>query len=203
MLDPTTSLARQAGSTLSLVNLLHSLGVDVSPIVFHNSGNDAFAALLSLQLLLEPETRLKRLKKISGLPPPPSQTTSLTPSRARLGAGSSPSSHKLTDDEITVSRSGYAVDRSVVEGPPVSQSGYPAVEGDSSTADGGLSFQVGLTVADSDEAEEEEMPPSVQASRAPGHSPLRGQPRGRGPRWRGNGQGRRAGVEDGMKSLKL
>jgi hypothetical protein len=32
---------------------------------------------------------------------------------------------------------------------------------------------------------------------------MRGQSRGRRPRGRGNGQGRRAGVEDEMKSLKL
>ena len=192
MLDPTTSLARQAGSTLSLVNLLHSLGVDVSPIVFHNSGNDAFAALLSLQFLLEPETRLKRLRKISGLVLPPSQTTSLSPSRTSVGANPGPS-----DDRIPVLRSGYAV----AVDHPVAKSGYTAVEDDRSTADGGPPFQAGRAVADSDE--EEEMPQSVRTSRAPGHSPMRGQPRGRRPRGRGNGQSRRAGVEDEMKSLKL
>lgn len=62
LVDPHTSLSRQAGTTLSLANLLRSLGVDTSQIVFHNSGNDAFAALVSLQLLLEPDTQLKKLR---------------------------------------------------------------------------------------------------------------------------------------------
>ena len=62
IVDPHTSLSRQAGTSLSLANLLRSLSVDVSQIVFHNSGNDAFAALVSLQLLLEPDTDTK-LKK--------------------------------------------------------------------------------------------------------------------------------------------
>jgi hypothetical protein len=62
IVDPHTSLSRQPGTTLSLANLLRSLSVDISQIVFHNSGNDAFAALVSLQLLLEPDTDTK-LKK--------------------------------------------------------------------------------------------------------------------------------------------
>ena len=63
IVDPHTSLSRQAGTTLSLANLLRSFGIDTSEFIFHNSGNDAFAALLSLQLLLEPETKLKKLKR--------------------------------------------------------------------------------------------------------------------------------------------
>jgi hypothetical protein len=35
----------------------------VSRIVFHNSGNDAFAALSALQLLLEPSTQFKKLRR--------------------------------------------------------------------------------------------------------------------------------------------
>lgn len=65
IIDAHTSLARKVGTTLSLANLLRSFGVDTSQIVFHNSGNDAFAALVSLQLLLEPETKLKKLKRRS------------------------------------------------------------------------------------------------------------------------------------------
>lgn len=67
MLEPNTNQPRQVGSNLSLSNLLLSLGVDVSTLVFHNSGNDAFAALMGLQLLLEPETRLKTFRRI-GVP---------------------------------------------------------------------------------------------------------------------------------------
>lgn len=68
MLDPTTGLARQSGSTLSLANLLRSCGIDTTKIVFHNSGNDAYAALLALQMLLEPETKSKHLGGGQGLP---------------------------------------------------------------------------------------------------------------------------------------
>ncbi|KZS93376.1 hypothetical protein SISNIDRAFT_549743 [Sistotremastrum niveocremeum HHB9708] len=44
---------RQQGSTLSLGNLLRTLNVDIQ-CALHNSGNDAFLALLALQLLLDP-----------------------------------------------------------------------------------------------------------------------------------------------------
>lgn len=68
ILDPTTNLARQSGPTLSLENLLLSCGIDTGKIVFHNSGNDAFSALLALQTLLEPETISTKLGRCKGLP---------------------------------------------------------------------------------------------------------------------------------------
>ncbi|PVF96103.1 hypothetical protein CPB86DRAFT_787394 [Serendipita vermifera] len=61
-MDSILSAPRQAGSMLSLANLVASLGVDISRFVFHNSGNDAYATLLALQLLLEPDTPLEDLK---------------------------------------------------------------------------------------------------------------------------------------------
>ncbi|TDL26356.1 hypothetical protein BD410DRAFT_783391 [Rickenella mellea] len=54
MTDANTGKARGHGSTLSLGNMLLSFGVDVQ-CQLHNAGNDAFLALLGLQLLLDPE----------------------------------------------------------------------------------------------------------------------------------------------------
>ena len=48
---------RDQGSSLSLTTMLQSLGVDVQRVL-HNAGNAAFTALLGLQLLLAPETKL-------------------------------------------------------------------------------------------------------------------------------------------------
>lgn len=45
---------RSQGSALSLLALLQSLSIDVQ-CALHNSGNDAFMALLALQMLLSPE----------------------------------------------------------------------------------------------------------------------------------------------------
>lgn len=53
MQDPTGK-PRSQESTLSLVNLLQSLGVDIQ-CALNNSGNDAFLSLLGLQLLIDPE----------------------------------------------------------------------------------------------------------------------------------------------------
>lgn len=53
MQDPTGK-PRTPGSSLSLLNLLQSLGVDIQ-CALNNSGNDAFLGLLGLQLLLDPE----------------------------------------------------------------------------------------------------------------------------------------------------
>lgn len=53
---------RAKGSTLSLANLVQSLGVDVQ-VPLHNAGNDAFLTLLALQLLLDPEqTKVPNLR---------------------------------------------------------------------------------------------------------------------------------------------
>ncbi|KAI0756424.1 hypothetical protein C8Q80DRAFT_1128528 [Daedaleopsis nitida] len=49
--------ARETGSSLSLNATLQSLGVDVQRIL-HNAGNAAFSALLALQLMLDPDTRM-------------------------------------------------------------------------------------------------------------------------------------------------
>jgi len=53
MKDPSGQ-PRAQGSTLSLTNLLLSLGVDIQ-CQMHNSGNDAFMTLLALQLLMDPQ----------------------------------------------------------------------------------------------------------------------------------------------------
>lgn len=51
MQDPSGK-PRSNGSTLSLANMLRSLGIDVR-CTMHNSGNDAFLCLLAFQLLFE------------------------------------------------------------------------------------------------------------------------------------------------------
>jgi len=51
LLDPS-SRSRAQGSTLSLANMVGTLGVDVQ-CTMHNSGNDAFMGLLVFQLLLD------------------------------------------------------------------------------------------------------------------------------------------------------
>lgn len=53
MHDPSGRL-REHGTTLSLTNMLRSLGVNIQ-CTMHNSGNDAFMTLVGLQLLLDPE----------------------------------------------------------------------------------------------------------------------------------------------------
>lgn len=52
MESPQQGKPRQPGTQLSLLALLKSLGVDVQ-CALHNAGNDAYASLLALQLLLE------------------------------------------------------------------------------------------------------------------------------------------------------
>ena len=69
-LDPyNPQLPRQPGSTLSLTNLLRTVGIEPEHICkMHNAGNDAFMALTALQLLLEPTTKVKELRPRSGAP---------------------------------------------------------------------------------------------------------------------------------------
>lgn len=50
----TSGNPRVAGSTLSLMNLTNSLGVNAQGIM-HNAGNDAFLCMLDLQVLMDPE----------------------------------------------------------------------------------------------------------------------------------------------------
>ena len=50
----TSGNPRVEGSFLSLMNLTTSLGINAQGIM-HNAGNDAFLAMLNLQLLLDPE----------------------------------------------------------------------------------------------------------------------------------------------------
>ena len=54
MLDHSGQL-RQPGSTLSLGNLLRSLNMEIQ-CTLHNSGNDAYMALLAMQMLLDPSS---------------------------------------------------------------------------------------------------------------------------------------------------
>ncbi|KAI0783148.1 hypothetical protein C8Q75DRAFT_860280 [Abortiporus biennis] len=59
MQDPSGK-PRQPGSTISLVNLLQSLGTDLHlQVALHNSGNDSFLSLLAFQLLMDPENTKK------------------------------------------------------------------------------------------------------------------------------------------------
>jgi hypothetical protein len=53
MTDMKSGAPRAPDSTLSLTNTLRSLGLDLRAPA-HNAGNDAFLALLALQLLLDP-----------------------------------------------------------------------------------------------------------------------------------------------------
>eukprot|EP00914_Ancora_sagittata_P015302 GHVO01030161.1.p1 GENE.GHVO01030161.1~~GHVO01030161.1.p1 ORF type:complete len:251 (+),score=16.81 GHVO01030161.1:613-1365(+) len=62
MIDPKTSKERQAGSTLSLENLLRSFAagsqkdsIVLPNIKYHNAGNDAFMCLFALQMLIGPK----------------------------------------------------------------------------------------------------------------------------------------------------
>jgi hypothetical protein len=57
MTDVKTGKPRANTSTLSLDNVLRSLGIDVQ-VVLHNSGNDAFLAMLAFQMLLAPESTI-------------------------------------------------------------------------------------------------------------------------------------------------
>ena len=57
---------REHGSNLSLPALIQSLGVDVQRIL-HNAGNAAFMALLGLQLLLDPDTKIPPFKAANGM----------------------------------------------------------------------------------------------------------------------------------------
>ena len=104
-LDPyNPHLPRQPGTTLSLTNLLRTVGIEPERTCkLHNAGNDAFMALTALQLLLEPTTKIGELR-----PPPPrprssSSSTGVLGMRRRsiagmplslspLGAGSRPAS---------------------------------------------------------------------------------------------------------------
>jgi len=54
MLDMKSGKPRQTGSTLSLGSLLYSMSL-VADYPLHNAGNDAFACLLALQKLLDPD----------------------------------------------------------------------------------------------------------------------------------------------------
>lgn len=68
-LDPyNPHLPRQPGSTLSLTNLLRTVGIEPEQICkLHNAGNDAFMALTVLQLLLEPNTKINELRPRSAV----------------------------------------------------------------------------------------------------------------------------------------
>ena len=67
-LDPyNPQQPRQPGSTLSLTNLLRTVGVEPERTCkMHNAGNDAFMALTALQLLLEPSTKINESQPRSG-----------------------------------------------------------------------------------------------------------------------------------------
>ncbi|TFK90055.1 hypothetical protein K466DRAFT_404972 [Polyporus arcularius HHB13444] len=67
MLEPS-GRPREHGSSLSLPALLQSLGVDVQRIL-HNAGNAAFMALLGLQFLLDPDTKVPPFKASNGMAP--------------------------------------------------------------------------------------------------------------------------------------
>jgi hypothetical protein len=54
MTDGNTTQPRTPGSSLSLGNMIRSQGINPSATL-HNAGNDAFFALLSLQMFLDPK----------------------------------------------------------------------------------------------------------------------------------------------------
>jgi hypothetical protein len=101
-MDSMLSAPRQMGSMLSLSNLVASLDVDISRFVFHNSGNDAYATLLALQLLLEPNTDLGSFKGKahvnSAHSPPQSSPDSL--SRGGLGPRYSATGNATKDTKL-------------------------------------------------------------------------------------------------------
>ena len=78
MKDPSGQ-PRTQGSTLSLTNLLLSLGVDIQ-CQLHNAGNDAFMTLLALQLLLEPHNT--QLPSMRGRPTQPGMMIPRTTTRS-------------------------------------------------------------------------------------------------------------------------
>lgn len=59
MIDPRTRTSREPNTSLSVGNLLNTLGVNVADlgVTLHNSGNDAFMTLWALQKLLDPDTK--------------------------------------------------------------------------------------------------------------------------------------------------
>ncbi|TFY83357.1 hypothetical protein EWM64_g671 [Hericium alpestre] len=88
MIDAKSGQPRQPGSALSLSSLVLSLGFNVD-YVFHNAGNDAFANLLALQKLLDPEN--------TQAPSPRPQNAMLRTSRAiSMGPLTAPFSPMLT-----------------------------------------------------------------------------------------------------------
>jgi len=88
MLDPKTGAPRLTSSSLSLENLVRSFGIrqlDGAPA--HNSGNDAFKCLFSLQMMLEgvegtavPPLKIKRRVLNRGVTMPNIDTGSFSPS---------------------------------------------------------------------------------------------------------------------------
>jgi len=88
MLDPKTGAPRLTSSSLSLENLVRSFGIrqlDGAPA--HNSGNDAFKCLFSLQMMLEgvegtavPPLKIKRRVLNRGVTMPNIDTGSFPPS---------------------------------------------------------------------------------------------------------------------------
>jgi hypothetical protein len=64
MLDYSKGKPRVAGSALSLEGLLRSFNIDI-PCQLHNSGNDAFMTLFSLQKLFEPDTPLPSVRALA------------------------------------------------------------------------------------------------------------------------------------------
>ncbi|KAI0033955.1 hypothetical protein K488DRAFT_77531 [Vararia minispora EC-137] len=68
MLDARTGKSRQPGSTLSLRSIMHSLSVTLD-YPLHNAGNDAFACLLAMQLLVDPKnTRVPATPPVNNRP---------------------------------------------------------------------------------------------------------------------------------------
>jgi hypothetical protein len=93
MLDARTGTPRQPTSTLSLRSLLHSLNLNID-YQLNNAGNDAFACLLALQLLVDakntkiPPTprsvRPNMTRSVSLFGPTPITPTSMVPSELMI-----------------------------------------------------------------------------------------------------------------------
>ncbi|KAI0050582.1 hypothetical protein FA95DRAFT_1513754 [Auriscalpium vulgare] len=79
MLDAKSGTPRLPNTMLSLRSLLHSLSLNID-YALHNAGNDAFACLLALQLLLDPKSTTLPLPRVRN------STNPYTPSISRSPA---------------------------------------------------------------------------------------------------------------------
>jgi len=205
VIDPHTSLSRQVGTSLSLNNLLRSLGIDTSGFVFHNSGNDAFAALVALQLLLEPETTLKKMKQKTEEDSPVSPTTSAI----YIGPTKAAAPTKTVAPAIPAKENGSKKD--IPAALRVGHAGVGPVPHPVHTTGFGMGSPKSPTTGGNQRASEAAAASAAAASAAAGRGQGQGQRRGKGRTSGGTGgagaktaqQIRDAKLENAMKNLDL